>query len=38
MASALSEGEKVHIVAYNEVEKEKINKILTDKGVNMGMD
>ena len=35
MASALSEDEKVHIVAYNEVEKEKINKILTDKGVNM---
>ena len=35
MASTLSEDEKVHIVAYNEVEKEKINKILTDKGVNM---
>jgi agmatine deiminase len=35
MASTLSQGEKVHIVTYNEVEKEKINKILTDKGVNM---
>ena len=35
MANALSEGEQVHIVAYNEVEKEKINKILTDQGVNM---
>lgn len=37
MASALSEGEKVHIVAYNQAEKEKINQILTSQGVNMSM-
>lgn len=35
MASALSQGEKVHIVAYDESEKEKIYNILADKGVNM---
>lgn len=37
MASALSEGEKVHIVAYNQAEKEKINKLLTSQGINMNM-
>ncbi|MCP3775048.1 agmatine deiminase family protein [Paenibacillus sp. MZ04-78.2] len=35
MASALSEGEKVHIVAYNQEEKEKISKTLASQGVNM---
>ncbi|PUA39153.1 agmatine deiminase [Paenibacillus elgii] len=35
MAGALSEGEKVHIVAYNQAEKERIRKLLTDQGVNM---
>ena len=35
MASALTEGEKVHIVAYDEEEKERINKLLIDKGLNM---
>jgi len=35
MTNSLTKGEKVHIVAYNEAEKEKINKILTDKGIDM---
>src|SRR6478609_1497033 len=35
MASALTEGEKVHIVAYDEEKKERINKLLIDKGLNM---
>jgi agmatine deiminase len=35
MASALSEGEKVHIVAYDKTEKEYIYDTLTDEGVNM---
>ncbi|WP_212935931.1 agmatine deiminase family protein, partial [Bacillus hominis] len=35
MASALTEGEKVHIVAYDEEEKERINKLLIEKGLNM---
>ncbi len=35
MASALTEGEKVHIVAYDQEEKERINKLLTDEGLNM---
>ncbi|KEQ22548.1 agmatine deiminase [Paenibacillus tyrfis] len=37
MASSLSEGEKVHIVAYNQAEKEKINKMLTSQELNMNM-
>ena len=35
MASALTEGEKVHIVAYDQEEKKRINKLLTDEGLNM---
>ncbi|EJR96565.1 agmatine deiminase family protein [Bacillus cereus group sp. MYBK163-2] len=35
MASALTEGEKVHIVAYDQEEKERINNLLTDEGLNM---
>ncbi len=35
MASALTTGEKVHIVAYDQEEKERINKLLTDEGLNM---
>ncbi|MGE7866024.1 agmatine deiminase family protein [Bacillus paramycoides] len=35
MVSALTEGEKVHIVAYDQEEKERINKLLTDEGMNM---
>ncbi len=36
MASALTEGEKVHIVAYDEEEKERINKLLIDKRTEYG--
>ncbi|MED0973439.1 agmatine deiminase family protein [Bacillus paramycoides] len=35
MVSALTEGEKVHIVAYDQEEKERINQLLTDEGLNM---
>ena len=35
MASALTEGEKVHIVAYDQEEKKRINNLLTDEGLNM---
>ncbi|MGG3508551.1 agmatine deiminase family protein [Paenibacillus lautus] len=35
MAVALNEGEKVHIVAYNQTEKERISKILKNQGINM---
>jgi agmatine deiminase len=35
MASALSEGEKVHIVAYNESEKDYIYALLADEGLHM---
>ncbi|EJR53660.1 hypothetical protein IIM_02439 [Bacillus cereus VD107] len=35
MVSALTEGEKVHIVAYDQEEKERINQLLTDEGMNM---
>ncbi len=35
MAAALSEGEKVHIVAYNQAEKEHIHQLLTKQGVTM---
>ncbi|TNO99346.1 agmatine deiminase family protein [Bacillus pacificus] len=36
MTQALSAGEKVHIVAYDEEEKERILELLTYEGVNMG--
>lgn len=35
MAKTLSEGEHVHIIAYNEKEKEHISTLLTDEGVDM---
>lgn len=35
MTSALSEGENVHIIAYNEYEKNYISNLLYEKGVNM---
>ncbi|PDZ14604.1 agmatine deiminase [Bacillus sp. AFS094611] len=35
MTSALTEGENVHIVAYDDGEKERINNLLIDKGLNM---
>ncbi|MBE5107597.1 agmatine deiminase family protein [Bacillus thuringiensis] len=37
MAAQLSEGEKVHIVAYNQTEKERISKILKTQEINMNM-
>lgn len=37
MAAALSEGEKVHIVAYNQTEQEKIINILKSQNINMKM-
>lgn len=36
MTNALSKGEKVHIVAYDQEEKERITEVLIDHGVNMG--
>jgi len=36
MACALSESEQVHIVAYNQAEKENIHQLLKDRGVNLG--
>ncbi|WP_144488162.1 agmatine/peptidylarginine deiminase [Bacillus sp. ABP14] len=35
MTSALTEGENVHIVVYDDGEKERINNLLIDKGLNM---
>ncbi|HFJ9285900.1 TPA: agmatine/peptidylarginine deiminase [Bacillus toyonensis] len=35
MTESLSKGEKVHIVAYDQEEKERIIEVLTDQGVNM---
>ncbi|WP_141538334.1 agmatine deiminase family protein [Bacillus thuringiensis] len=35
MTNALSKGEKVHIVAYDQEEKERITEVLIDHGVNM---
>ncbi|MGE7873968.1 agmatine deiminase family protein [Bacillus paramycoides] len=35
MVSALTEGEKVNIVAHDQEEKERINQLLTDEGLNM---
>lgn len=37
MTAALSEGEKVHIVAYNPTEKERITNILKSQDINMNM-
>lgn len=36
MTSALSKDEKVHIVAYDQEEKERITEVLMDHGMNMG--
>lgn len=36
MATALHTGEKVHIIAYNEDEKERIETLLTEEGLAMG--
>ncbi len=37
MTAALSEGEKVHIVAYNQTEKDKITNILRGQGIDLNM-
>ncbi|WP_315078161.1 agmatine deiminase family protein [uncultured Clostridium sp.] len=37
MVDALYTGEKVHIIAYNGTEKQRITNLLTDKGINMTM-
>ncbi len=36
MTAALHNGEKVHIIAYNNNEKQRIEKLLINKGLNMG--
>jgi agmatine deiminase len=35
MVDALHSGEKVHIIAYNETEKQRITNLLTDKDIDM---
>ncbi|MGG3508539.1 agmatine deiminase family protein [Paenibacillus lautus] len=37
MTAALSEAEKVHVVTYNQTEKERVSKILQNQGINMNM-